>query len=85
MSKSVSVMRPGNTLRRFLREHFFRTSTSRYVRSNVSFILLHICHVYDRQNKQIVYTLAARSMRYLLKLKLLQYFGSSNEGFAVVS
>ena len=35
MSMSVSVMRPGNTLRRFY-EHLFRTSTSRYVRSIVS-------------------------------------------------
>ena len=46
MSTSVSVMRSGNTMRRFLREHFFRTSTSRYVTGHVSFILLRIHHVY---------------------------------------
>ena len=51
---------------------------------NCSFILLHICHVYGCQNKWIVHMLAASLMKYLLKLKMLQYFGLSNEGFAVV-
>ena len=40
----------------FFRKHLFRTSTSRYVRSNVSSI--RICHVYGG-NKWIIYTLAA--------------------------
>ena len=74
MSTTVSVMRPGNTLRRFLREHFFRTSTSRYVRRNGSFILLHIYHLRGRENKWIVYTLAKSPMKYLLKLKIFAIF-----------
>ena len=81
---SVSVMRPGNTMRRFFRENFFRTSTSRYVKSHVSFILLHICHVYGCGNRGIVYALAARPMKYLLKLKMLQHFRLFDRGFVVV-
>ena len=59
MSTSVSVMKAGNIVRRFFREKFFRTSTSRYVRSHVSLILLCIYHAYGFRNKWIVYTLTA--------------------------
>ena len=65
------------------REHSFRTSASRYVRSNFSFLLLCLRRVYGCGNKWIVYTLAASTIKYLLKLKMLQYFDLPNWGFAV--
>ena len=68
MSTCVSVMRPGNTMRSFLRVHFFRTITCRYVRGNVSFILLRIRHMCGQGNKWIVYTWAANSVKYFVKL-----------------
>ena len=74
MSTSVSVMRPGYTMTRLLREHFFRTSTSRYVRSNIFFhTVVCIHHVYGCGNRWIVYSLAESSMKFVLKLKMLQY------------
>ena len=77
MSTSVSVMRPGDTRSRFVREHFFRSTglLPGMLRAIIFFILLRIRYVYGRGNKWIVYTLAASSMNYLLKLKMLQYFG----------
>ena len=48
------------------------------LRAIFSFVLLRIRHVYDRGNKWIVYTLVANSMKSLLKLKMLQSFGLSN-------
>ena len=67
MSTSVSVMRHVNTMRRLLREHFFRTNTSRYVRSNVSFILLCIYQLFGREEISglLVLWLTGSSMKYL--------------------
>ena len=78
MSTSVSVMKPGNTMRRCFREDSFSTSTFRYVRSNIFFILFGKRNMYGRGDKWIVYTLAASPMKHLLKLKILQYFRLSN-------
>ena len=74
MSTSVSVMRPGDTMKRFFREHFFRISTLRYVKSIVIFYTVvstyTICMVVEMNG------LAASLMKYLSKLKMLHYAGS---------
>ena len=57
-------------LRVFLQDEYFPVCWDQCFRS---YCCVRVLHVYGRGNKWIVYTLAACSMKYLLKLKMLQY------------
>ena len=80
MSTSVSVVILGNTMRRFFLEHSFKTITTRYVRSNISFIMLHIHHVYGHRNTVSVFFIHITLKRSIVPTQQADSWGMGRGG-----